>query len=101
LLQLAERVKRGVKMVTIKVFTSTPTWPSCEDAAKAVLKVAKKFPVGEVEVKKYESLSPEGKKAGILLTPTVIINEKVVSAGRSLSEKDYEKLIKTAQGANN
>jgi protein-disulfide isomerase len=66
-----------------------------------VLKVAKKFPVGEVEVKKYESLSPEGKKAGILLTPTVIINEKVVSAGRGLSEKDYEKLIRAAQGANN
>lgn len=61
------------------------------------MKVAKKFPVGEVEVKKYESMSPEGKKYGVLLTPTVIINEKVVSAGRGLSEKDYEKMIKAAQ----
>jgi protein-disulfide isomerase len=61
------------------------------------MKVAKKFPVGEVEVKKYESMSAEGKKYGVLLTPTVIINEKVVSAGRGLSEKDYEKLIKAAQ----
>lgn len=47
-----------------------------------------------MEVKKYEAISPEGQKYGVLLTPTVIINEKVVAAGRGLSEKDIEKYIR-------
>jgi len=49
-----------------------------------------------VEVKKYEAISPEGEKYGVLLTPTVIVNEKVVAAGRGLSEKDLEKIIRKA-----
>ncbi len=61
--------------------------------------MAKKFPAGDVEVKKYEAISPEGKKYGILLTPTVVINDKVVAAGRGLSEKDLEKAIQKAIGA--
>ena len=56
--------------------------------------MAKKFPAGEVEVKKYEAISPEGQKYGVLLTPTVIINDKVIAAGRGLSEKDIEKYIR-------
>jgi protein-disulfide isomerase len=56
--------------------------------------VAKKFSAGEVEVKKYEAISPEGQKYGVLLTPTVIVNDKVVAAGRGLSEKDLEKYIR-------
>ncbi len=47
-----------------------------------------------MEIKKYEAISPEGKKYGVLLTPTVIVNDKVISAGRGISEKDIEKLIK-------
>jgi len=49
-----------------------------------------------VEVKKYEAISPEGQKYGVLLTPTVIVGDKVVAAGRGISEKDLEKFIKKA-----
>jgi len=58
------------------------------------LKWQRKFPAGEVEVKKYGAISSEGQRYGVLLTPTVIINEKVVAAGRGLSEKDLEKYIR-------
>ena len=49
-----------------------------------------------MEVKKYEAISPEGQKYGVLLTPTVIVNDKVVAAGRGLSEKDLGKIIRKA-----
>ena len=49
-----------------------------------------------MEVKKYEAISPEGEKYGILLTPTVIVGDKVVAAGKGISEKDLEKIIRKA-----
>jgi protein-disulfide isomerase len=56
--------------------------------------------VGEVEVFTFESLSSEGEKYGIILTPTIIINDKVVAAGRGTSEKELEKMVKKAFEAN-
>jgi hypothetical protein len=56
--------------------------------------------VGEVEIFTYESLSSEGEKYGIILTPTIIINNKVVAAGRGTSEKELEKMVKKAYEAN-
>jgi hypothetical protein len=44
-------------------------------------------------VETYESLSEEGKKQGIWLTPTIMVNEKVVAAGRGVSERDIEKYV--------
>jgi hypothetical protein len=59
-------------------------------------RVAAKFPVREVEVVVLESLSPEGERYGILFTPTVMVNNKVIAAGRGVSEKDIEKYVKKA-----
>jgi hypothetical protein len=56
--------------------------------------------VGEVDVYTYESLSSEGEKYGIILTPTIIINDKVVAAGRGTAEKEIEKWVKKAFEAN-
>jgi hypothetical protein len=52
--------------------------------------------VGEVEVRTYESLSAEGEKYGIWLTPTIIVNEKVIVAGRGIAEKEIEKHVRKA-----
>ncbi len=57
--------------------------------------MARKYP-GGVKVEKFPALSPEGEKYGILLTPTVMINEKVVAAGRVISEGELDRLIKKA-----
>jgi protein-disulfide isomerase len=56
------------------------------------IKVAKKYP-GGVEVAKFEAISEEGDKYGIMLTPAVMINEKLVAAGKVLSEAEIEKLV--------
>lgn len=44
----------------------------------------------------YESLSPEGKRYGIWLTPTIMVGETVIAAGRGIPEKDIEKFVKKA-----
>lgn len=82
--------------VTIKIFTSTPTCPSCDSEEPKAKRVAQKFPSGEVEVCTYESLSSEGEKYNIILTPAIIINDRVVAAGRGIAEKDLERMVKKA-----
>jgi hypothetical protein len=52
--------------------------------------------VGEVEIEIYESESAEGEKYGIWLTPTIIVDEKVIVAGRGIAEKEIEKHVRAA-----
>lgn len=42
----------------------------------------------------YEALSAEGERYGVFLTPTVIVEEKVIGAGRGISEKEIEKYVR-------
>jgi protein-disulfide isomerase len=49
-----------------------------------------------IEVKKYESLSAEGEKYSIILTPAIVINDKVVAAERGTAEKDLERMVRKA-----
>ncbi len=42
----------------------------------------------------FDALSAEGDKYGIMMTPTIVINDKVVSIGKVPSEDDIEKMIK-------
>ncbi len=44
----------------------------------------------------YESLSAEGKQYGIWLTPTIMVDETVIAAGRGIPEKDIEKYVTKA-----
>lgn len=43
---------------------------------------------------KFPAISEEGDKYGIMLTPAVMINEKLVASGKVLSEAEIEKLVK-------
>jgi hypothetical protein len=47
-----------------------------------------------VKVETYEALSAEGEKYGVFLTPTVIVEDKVIGAGRGISEKEIEKYVR-------
>jgi len=79
-------------MITVKVFGTTPPCAKCKELTRRAAKVAEKFP-GQVEVIKQDALSPEGDKYGIMMTPTLVINDKVVSIGKIPSEADIEKMI--------
>jgi protein-disulfide isomerase len=55
--------------------------------------VAAKF-FGDVEVAKFDALSDEGDRYGIMSTPTTVVNEKVVSIGKLITEEELEKIVK-------
>lgn len=57
--------------------------------------------MGEIEVYTYESLSSEGKKYRITLTPTIIINDEVITSGKETTEEELEYLVKKAFDASN
>lgn len=79
-------------MIIVKIFGSTPPCVKCRELEKRARKVAEKYP-GKVEVTKLDATSPEGSKHGIMFIPAVVINEKVVSSGKVLSEGELEKAI--------
>ena len=80
-------------MIKVKVFGSMPPCAKCKEVEKRAIKVAEKYP-GKVEVAKFGAMSEEGDKYGIILTPTVVINDTVVSVGKVISEDELEKFIK-------
>ena len=54
--------------------------------------IAARYP-SKVAIAKFDALSEEGDKYGIMSTPTVVINDKVISIGKLLSEEELEKFI--------
>jgi len=84
-------------MIEVKVFGTTPPCAKCKEATKRANKVAEKYP-GKIGVTHFDALSEEGDRYGILMTPTIVINDKVVSIGKVPSEEDIEKMIKKEMG---
>jgi protein-disulfide isomerase len=82
-----------MEMIEVKVFGTTPPCAKCKEVTKRATKVSEKYP-GEVGVTHFDALSDEGDKYGIMMTPTIVINDRVVSIGKVPSEDDIEKMIK-------
>jgi hypothetical protein len=80
-------------MIKLKVFGTNPPCAKCLEAEKRAKNAANKFK-GQVEVEKFDALSKEGDKYSVMLTPTVVINEKVIAVGKLLSENEFETSIK-------
>ena len=85
-------------MITIKIFGTTPPCVKCKEMEKRAKNAGAKYP-GQVTVVKFDALSEEGDKYSVLTTPTVVINEKVVAAGKLISESELETLIQKEMGA--
>lgn len=68
-------------MITIKVFGTTPPCAKCKRAEREALKAAGEFP-GQVEVQKLDALGPEAETYGLIITPTVVVNDEVVGSGK-------------------
>ena len=79
-------------MIKVKVFGTNPPCAKCMECEKRAKNVAERFN-GQVEVEKFDALSKEGDKYSVMLTPTVVINDKVISVGKLLTEKEFEKAI--------
>jgi len=75
----------------------------CIQAERVIRKLAAKHRIA-VEVHKHDILSSEAEQFGIILTPTILLNGKVISAGKALSEAKLEQLLRpylTLQGPQN
>lgn len=83
--------------VTLKVFHSTPPCAKCKEVEKIATKVAERYP-DQVEVAKLPAISDEGRRYGIMLTPGVVINDKVMATGKVISEGELEKAVKKELG---
>ena len=80
-------------MITVKVFGTTPPCAKCKEMERRAKNVAEKYP-GQVTVNKFDALSEEGDKYSVMLTPTVVTNEKVIAAGKLISEDELENIVK-------
>jgi len=80
-------------MIEVKVFGTKPPCARCKEVTKRASRVAEKYQ-GTVSVTHYDALSEEGDKYGIMMTPTLVINDKVVSVGKVPNEEDIEKMVK-------
>jgi len=91
--QTRESHKEVREMIRVKIFGSTPPCAKCKEVERRAKKVAEKYP-GKVEVSKFDALSQEAGMYGVMLIPTVVINDRIVARGKVVSEGDLEKLIK-------
>jgi len=84
-------------MITIKVFGTTPPCAKCKRVEQEALKAAAAFP-GQVEVIKLDALGPEADKYGMMVTPTVVINDRVAATGKIVSAAQFVEYIKQELG---
>jgi len=80
-------------MIQVKIFGTTPPCGRCKEIERRANNVAARYP-DRVEVAKFDALSQEGDKYGIMLTPTLVIGDRVVATGRLLSEEELEEFVK-------
>jgi len=66
----------------------------CIQAERIARRIAERHP-GRVVVRKYDILSPEADRHGVMMTPTVIVDGKVVASGKGLSANRLEQLLQS------
>lgn len=81
--------------VVVKVFHSEPPCPKCRATEKVVDEVAKEYS-GKVKVVKLSALSEEADKYGVLMTPTVVINDKVAFSGKVPAKEELKRALEQA-----
>ena len=79
------------------MFGSEPPCANCKRTEEEARKAAAKFP-GQVTVKKYSAQSPEGLALGLVVTPAVVVNGKMMSQGRVPKEAEFERVLQSELG---
>jgi len=65
----------------------------CIAAERVARRVALKHP-GRVAVRKYDVLSAEAAEYGVVLSPTVIVDDELVAAGAGVSEERLDRTVR-------
>ena len=80
--------------IIVKVFGSEPPCAKCKVAYDTAKKVSELIGAG-ILVEKHGALSDEGDKYGIMMTPTVVVNDEIAVVGKVPSEKKLEAIIRS------
>jgi len=64
----------------------------CIQAERIARRIAERHP-GRVVVRKYDALSAEADRHGVMMTPTVLVDGEVVASGKGLSANRLEQLL--------
>ena len=64
----------------------------CIQAERIARRIAERHP-GRVVVRKYDALSHEADRHGVMMTPTVIVDGEVVASGKGLTANRLEQLL--------
>jgi thiol-disulfide isomerase/thioredoxin len=88
---------RRLSMLQIKVFGTTPPCANCKRAETQARKAAERFP-GQVEVVKLDALGPEAEAYGLVVTPMVVVGERVVGTGRVVPAPKLVPIIEAELG---
>ena len=75
----------------IKVFGTTPPCARCKKTEQIAKEVASEL--GNLEVEKFDVLSDEAGKYGIMMPPSVVVGEKVVFVGKVPTKEELTKAI--------
>jgi len=84
-------------MIQIKVFGPEPPCARCIKTKEKAQNVAARYP-GRAEVVRIPVLSQEARDHGVVLTPTVIIGDRVVVSGAIPDERQIEDALKKEMG---
>ena len=77
----------------IRVFGTVPPCMKCKATEKVVREAVKELGYTDVEVTKEDALSEEAGKLGIMMTPTVMIDKKVIKIGSVPSKEEVKRAI--------
>jgi len=70
--------------VSIKLFASDPKDPDYQKVLRRAQSVARRFGEGRVEVVELPADGEEAAHYGVVLTPTIVVNDTIVSVGKLL-----------------
>lgn len=76
----------------IIVFGGSPPCAKCKNVEKIFNDAVKELGL-DAQVVHVSALSDEGDRYGIMITPSVVINERVVIRGRVPSKEDVKKIL--------
>ena len=77
----------------IRDFGTVPPCMKCKAAEKVVREAVKELGYTDVEVTKEDALSEEAGKLGIMMTPTVMVDNKVMKVGGVPSKDEVKRAI--------
>lgn len=77
----------------IEVFGTTPPCAKCKATEKVVRRIVKELGYDDIEVVKLDVFSEEAERLGIMMTPTTVIEGKILKTGGVPGKEELKRAI--------